>query len=139
MILVRFETIQRDSVISFPFLGDFSVNPPASFSVFGHIIFLYGAVVALGFMLGILYCAKLAPDFGIAADCFYDLALWLIPLSILGARLYYVFFQGDYYLKHPGEILAVWEGGLAIYGGIIAGLLIMFLFCRHRNVSFLLM
>ena len=124
-----FATIQRDSAISFPFLGNWSINPPSFITVFGRHIYLYGILIALGFVLAILYCARRAPEFGIPEDRFYDMMIWLIPLSILGARLYYVAFQADYYLQHPGEILAVWEGGLAIYGGIIAGALIIFLFC----------
>ena len=131
-----FATIQRDSAISFPFLGNWSINPPSYVTVFGRHIYLYGILIALGFILAILFCAKRAPGFGISADCFYDLVIWLIPLSILGARLYYVAFQADYYLLHPGEILAVWEGGLAIYGGLIAGLLTVLVFCRIRKVSF---
>ena len=131
-----FATIQRSSAISFPFLGSGSINPPAYFTVFGRNIYLYGILIALGFVLGILYCAHRAPEFGIPADSFYDLMIWLIPLSILGARLYYVLFQANYYLQHPGEILAVWEGGLAIYGGILAGVLTIFVFCKVKKISF---
>ena len=61
--------------------------------------------------------------------------IWLIPLSILGARLYYVAFKADYYLQHPREILAIWEGGLAIYGGILAGVLIVCVFCRVKKIK----
>ena len=134
MLPILFETIQRDSVISFPFLGGLAVNPPAFFTLFGREIYLYGVMVALGFLCGILYCGRRAPEFGIPTDSFYDLALWVVPLSILGARLYYVLFQADYYLAHPGEILAVWEGGLAIYGGIIAGVLVTVVFCRVKKI-----
>ncbi|MBO5638506.1 MAG: prolipoprotein diacylglyceryl transferase [Oscillospiraceae bacterium] len=130
------ETIQRESVIRFPFLGNLTLNPPASFSVFGREIYFYGVIIALGFVLGILYCAGRAPEFGIRSDDVYDMMIWLIPLSILGARLYFVLFQAEYYFAHPVEILAVWEGGLAIYGGIIAGVLIAFVFCRMRHISF---
>ncbi len=131
-----FETIQRESVIRFPLLGDWAINPPASFSLFGREIYFYGVLIALGFILGILYCARRAPSFGIPSDSFYDLMIWLIPLSIIGARLYFVVFQWDYYSLHPGEILAVWEGGLAIYGGIIAGALTAFVFCRVKHIRF---
>ena len=131
------ETIQRESVIRFPFLGDLTLNPPASFSVFGREIYFYGVIIALGFVLGILYCARRAPEFGISSDSVYDMMIWMIPLSILGARLYFVLFQAEYYFAHPAEILAVWEGGLAIYGGIIAGVLVAFLFCRVRHIAFL--
>jgi len=130
------ETIQRESVIRFPFLGDLTLNPPASFSVFGREIYFYGVIIALGFVLGILYCARRAPEFGIRSDDVYDMMIWMIPLSILGARLYFVIFQAEYYFAHPAEILAVWEGGLAIYGGIISGVLVAFVFCRLRHISF---
>lgn len=133
------ETIQRESVIRFPFLGDLTLNPPASFSVFGREIYFYGVIIALGFVLGILYCARRAPEFGIRSDDVYDMMIWMIPLSILGARLYFVIFQAEYYFAHPAEILAVWEGGLAIYGGIISGVLVAFVFCRLRHISFLAM
>ena len=136
MFPVLLETIQRDSAISFPFLGGWTVNPPASFSLFGRDIYLYGVMVALAFLVGILLCARFAPKFGISTENFYDLVLWVIPLSILGARLYFVIFQADYYLSHPAEILAVWEGGLAIYGGLIAGFLTTFVYCRCKKVSF---
>ena len=136
MFPVLLETIQRDSAISFPFLGGWTVNPPASFSLFGRDIYLYGVMVALAFLVGILLCARFVPKFGISTENFYDLVLWVIPLSILGARLYFVIFQADYYLSHPAEILAVWEGGLAIYGGLIAGFLTTFVFCRCKKISF---
>ena len=133
---VLIETIQRESVISFPFLGGLRLDPPASFTLFGREIYLYGVVIALAFFLAIVYCAHRAPEFGIAPDSFYDMMIWLIPGAILGARLYYVLFQADYYLAHPGEILAIWEGGLAIYGGIIAGILICAVFCRVKKIRF---
>ena len=136
MFPLLLETIQRDSVISFPFLGSWHVNPPAFFRLFDRDIYLYGVVIALAFMLGTLYCAKRAPEFGISADSFYDMVIWVIPFSILGARIYYVLFQADYYLAHPGEILAVWEGGLAIYGGIMAGVFVAYIFCRLKKLSF---
>ena len=129
-----FSTIQRESAISFPFLGDWSINPPAYLTVFGRHIYLYGIMIALGFVLAILYCARRAPEFGISTDSFYDLMIWLIPLSILGARLYYVIFKADYYLKHPGEVFAIWEGGLAIYGGILAGVLTVCIFCKVKKL-----
>ena len=133
MSLFLFETIQRDSVISFPSLG-LTLDPPAFFTVFGFQIYFYGVLIALGFLLAILYCAHAAPRFGIRADDFYDLMLWLIPLSIVGARLYYVLFRLEYYLTDPGAIFALRDGGLAIYGGVIAGVLAAYFVCRHRKI-----
>ena len=128
------ETIQRSSEISFPMLGGLRINPPASFTLFGRPIYFYGVLIGLGFILGILLCAKRAKRFGLKEDDVYDVMIWLIPCSILGARLYYVLFQLDYYLKHMNEFFAVWNGGLAIYGGVIAGILVVWLVCRRKKI-----
>ena len=136
MLPILFETIQRDSAISFPLLGNFSLNPPSYFTVFGRPIYFYGVLIALGFALAILYCSKHAPDFGIKSDDFIDLMLWLTPLSIVGARLYFVIFRWQDYAADPKLLFAVWEGGLAIYGGIIAGVLVMAAVCRHKRIPF---
>ncbi len=128
------ETIMREAVISFPGLGIRGIDPPASFQLFGRVIYLYGIVVAVAFLLGILYCARHSKDFGIRKDDFYDMAVWMIPLCIVGARLYYVLFNLDWYLEYPSEILKIWEGGLAIYGGILTGVLVCVLFCRRKKI-----
>ena len=128
------ETIQRDSLISFPMLGNLTIDPPASFTLFGREIYFYGVFVGLGFLLGTLAAARRAPRFGLKEDDVYDVMLWLIPCSILGARLYYVAFRLDYYLQHLDEFFAVWNGGLAIYGGVIAGILLVCLVARHKNI-----
>ena len=128
------ETIQRESSISFPMLGNFSINPPAYFTLFGRPIYFYGVLIGIGFLLGINLCAKRAKRFGLKEDDVYDVMLWLIPLSIVGARLYFVAFKLDYYLAHPGEIVEIWNGGLAIYGGVIAGAAVMLLVCRHKKI-----
>ena len=130
-------TIMRDAEISFPFLGDLHLNPPASFELFGRSFYLYGAIVALGFLLGILYCSQRSEKFvGIPSDDLFDFILWLLPTAIIGARIYYVIFQWEQYKAHPLSVFAVWEGGLAIYGGIIAGLILVILWCRRRHIPF---
>ena len=128
------QTIQRTSSISFPMLGNFEINPPSYFTVFGMDIYLYGVMIGLGFILGILFCARKSGRFGIKEDDVYDLVIWLIPLSILGARLYYVAFRLEYYLAHPSELLAIWNGGLAIYGGIIMGVLVIFCVAKIKKI-----
>lgn len=134
MLTFLMQTIQRDSIISFPMLGDLTLNPPAYINVLGREIYFYGILIAIGFLLAIFYCTRISRRFGIKEDDLYDLFIWLIPLSILGARLYFVAFKLDYYLAHPAEILAVWEGGLAIYGGVIAGFIVICLVCRHKKL-----
>ncbi len=128
------ETIQRDSVISFPMLGGLTLNPPSYFLLFGRPIYFYGVLIGLGFLLAILFCARRAKRFGLKEDDMYDVAIWLIPCSILGARLYYVLFRLDYYLQHPEELFAIHNGGLAIYGGVIAGVITVILVCRKKKI-----
>ncbi len=131
------DTIQRESVISFPGLGIEGLNPPASFTVFGHQIYFYGVLIALGFLLAILYCARRSRDFGIKADDFYDMVIWLIPMCILCARLYFVLFRlEDFAGRSLLDYLAIWEGGLAIYGGIIGGFATILLVCRRKKIPF---
>ncbi len=133
------QTIQRDSAISFPMFGDLRINPPSSFTVFGFSVYFYGLVIAFGFLLAILWCSRTARFYGLKEDDVYDVVLWMLPIGILGARLYYVLFQLDYYLQYPGEILAIHSGGLAIYGGILFGLLTILTVCRIKKIPFLAM
>ena len=127
----------RDAAISFPMLGDWSIDPPYSFTVFGFEIYFYGAIIALGFILAALFCAKQAVKFGLTSDDFFDFVIWLIPTCIIGARLYYVLFKLDYFLANPSEILSLRDGGLAIYGGIIAGVITGILVCRKKKIPVL--
>ena len=129
------DTVGRESAISFPMLGNLIVNPPAAVSVFGRPIYWYGILIALAFLLAIRWCIRHARHVSLTADNVYDVVIWLLPMSILGARLYYVLFRLDYYLKFPEEIIAVWEGGLAIYGGLIAGVAVIFLVARRKGFS----
>ena len=134
MFPILMQTIQRDSAICFPMLGNLTINPPSYFTVFGKNIYFYGVIIGLGFILGMLYCARRSREFGLKPDDVYDLMIWLIPFSIIGARLYYVLFELENYIAHPAEIFAIREGGLAIYGGIIAGILVICLLSRKKKV-----
>ena len=133
------ETIQRNSVISFPMLGNLQLNPPSYFTVFGHPIYFYGVIIGIAFLLGIAFASKRTKRFGLKEDDIYDVMIWVIPCSIIGARLYYVLFQLGYYTQHPDELFALRNGGLAIYGGVIAGALAVYLVCRRKKIPFLTM
>lgn len=132
--IATIQTIQRDSSISFPMLGSFEINPPSYITVFGHNIYFYGILIAAGFLLAMVYCTRKAKRFGIKEDDLYDVFLWLVPAAIIGARLYFVLFKLDYYLANPKDIFALREGGLAIYGGVIAGFLVIMLVCRKKKI-----
>ena len=133
------DTVSRGSAVSFPVLGNLVLNPPASVTVFGREIYWYGILIALAFLLAMSWCVRHAKAVSLTADNVYDVILWLIPLSIIGARLYYVLFRLDYYLKYPAEIIRIWEGGLAIYGGLLSGVLVIFLTARRKHFSALSM
>ena len=127
-------TMLRSAQISFPMLGDWSIDPPYSFNLFGLEIYFYGVIIALGFILAALYCAKRAKEFGLSSDELYELVIWLIPTCIIGARLYYVLFKLDYFIANPNKIFALRDGGLAIYGGIIAGIIVGIIWCRAKKI-----
>lgn len=126
----------KDAEISFPMFGDLTLNPPATFHLFGIEIYYYGAIIAFGMVLAMIYCSRRAKSFGLTADNLFDLLIWLIPLSIVGARLYYVAFKWSYYSARPEEIVQIWNGGLAIYGGVIMGLIVGIIWCRVKKISF---
>lgn len=107
-----------------------------AFEIFGIPVAWYGILIATGVLIGIILALKDAKRRGFSSDILVDFLLFLIPAAIVGARLYYVIFKLDYYLKYPKEIFATWHGGLAIYGGVIAGVITAVIFARVRKVSF---
>jgi len=119
--------------ISFPFLGIYLENVPKTITIFGRTIALYGIIIGIGMVLAFLLVSKVAKMYKIDPDDFYDLGMYLIIFGIIGARLYYVIFSWDYYKNHLLSILYIWEGGLAIYGGIIGGFLTHIIYCKLKK------
>ncbi|MFW7402575.1 prolipoprotein diacylglyceryl transferase [Vagococcus fluvialis] len=111
-----------------------SVNPIA-FNLFGIDIMWYAIIIVSAIVLVSWLASKEAVKVGLREDDVVDLMLWALPISIVGARLYYVLFELDYYIENPEQILAIRSGGLAIYGGLIAGGLVVYFFTRHRFIS----
>jgi phosphatidylglycerol:prolipoprotein diacylglycerol transferase len=97
----------------------------------------YGILIASALVIGLLIAAKRSDKAGIKRDDIYDFFIIMVPSIIVGARLWYVIFQWSYYSRYPGDIIKIWNGGLAIHGGIIAGLIAGAFFCRARKLSFL--
>ncbi|MGI6094225.1 MAG: prolipoprotein diacylglyceryl transferase [Lachnospiraceae bacterium] len=128
-----------DMSIGFPNLGIFLEHVGKNFSVFGFEIAYYGIVLTLGMAVGITICVREANRTGQNGDMYLDLLVFTMFTSLVGARLYYVIFSWDYYKDNLWEIINVRHGGLAIYGGIIAGAITIFIFCRVKKVSFPLM
>ena len=126
-------------IISFPMLGDLSINPPNSFEVFGFSIYWYGVIIAAGFLLAVLYCMHRCGEFGLNSDNVLDTLIVGTPLAIIGARLYYVVFYFDLYRDNLWEIFAIRDGGLAIYGGIIGAIIGLLIVSHWRRFSALAM
>ena len=109
---------------------------PASRYLIGPVPW-YSALIVCGAALAVWLSAREEKRLGLPKDTVIDLALRLLPFGILGARLYYVLFSWDQFRGRPLSVLYIWEGGLAIYGGLIAGILTLWVFCRRRNLSLL--
>ena len=110
----------------------------AEFSIFGHEITIhwYGAIIAFGFALAVLFGGRKAYVWKMSIDKMIDVLIYGTVAGIIGARLYYVFSQWDYYGKNPGEIIRIWNGGLAIYGGLIGGVAAAVIVCKVRKMNF---
>lgn len=106
-------------------------------TIFGFSIAFYGIIIGIGMLLGITLAARDAERRGIGEDTVYDFALLGIVCGVIGARLYYVFFQWDNYRGNLLEILNLRAGGLAIYGGVIGGILSLMVYCKRKKQNFL--
>lgn len=106
-------------------------------TIFGFSIAFYGIIIGIGMLLGITLAARDAEKRGIGEDTIYDFALLGIVFGVIGARLYYVFFRWDNYRGNLLEILNLRAGGLAIYGGVIGGILSLMVYCRRKKQNFL--
>ena len=128
-------------IVTFPGLGlEFELNPIA-FSVFGWDVHWYGVIIACGFLLAVAYCYWRAPRFGVDQEKLIDMLFFAVPLCIIGARAYYVIFNPAVCFDADGSfslynMIAIWDGGLAIYGAIIMAILTVAVYCKVRRQNF---
>lgn len=123
--------------IRFPHLGIVIKSLGQGITIGNFTIAYYGMVIAFGMVMGYLMASWQAGRTGQNRDIYLDLAMWDIIFAVIGARAYYVIFSWDYYRAHPAEIFNIRGGGLAIYGGVIGGVLTTGIFSRVRHKSFL--
>jgi len=106
------------------------------FSVGPLTVYWYGLFIVLGILGALIISLKLANKNGIKKDLIFDLSFWLIIWGIIGARIYDVFLELPYYLENPWQIFKIWQGGLAIHGAIIAGILVLIFFAKKNRLNF---
>ena len=123
------------SFISFPFLG-VEVNPPRTLSIGPLNAYYYGLIIAVGLILAVMYACRRSKEFGLKEDDILDGVLWVTPFAIVCARIYYVVFSWADYADNPISVLYIWEGGIAIYGGVIGAIIGMYVMCRIKKVKF---
>lgn len=128
--------LAANSDIHFPNMGITWNNVPHGFSIFGFEIALYGLVIAIGMVLGVLMAEWQAKRTGQNPELYLDFALYGIIISVIGARLYYVAFAWNEFKDNPISIINLRTGGLAIYGGVIAAILTGIVYCKVKKVSF---
>ena len=132
--------IMTDSPIRFPGLfGDWEFTlSSTAFHIGGKAIYWYGILIALGVVLALWFCMTQKEKYGISEDDLLDAVLWGVPLSVVGARVYYVIFYLDIFKKADGSFdwgsaVAIWDGGLAIYGAVIAAFLVGLVLSRRKG------
>ncbi len=120
--------------IAFPGLG-LEMNPPREFSLFGLDIRLYGIVIAFGLVLAVIYGLKRKEQFGLREDDILDGVLGIVPFAIICARAYYCVFSWEEFASDPISVLYIWQGGIAIYGGVIGAFLGIVVFCLIKKIK----
>ena len=137
--------IMTDSPSRFPGLfGDWTFTASSKAIDVGHGVYWYGILIALGLLLALLLCMKERVKYGISEDNLYDGLLWGIPLGIVGARVYYVLFYLDRFRTSDGKFdfgsaIAFWDGGLAIYGTVIVGVIVALIYTKRHKIPFFAM
>lgn len=121
--------------VAFPNLGIYLNDLPKSFSIFGYEIALYGLIIGLGMVFGFLLAVRLAKKTGQNEDDYWTFIIFGILFGVAGARIYYVIFQWEHYKDNLLSIFNLRQGGLAIYGGVIAAFLTVYIFCKIKKLN----
>lgn len=131
------DNIMNVADIAFPNLGLYLKNVPKSFSVFGFNVALYGVLIGIGVLSGVFMAEYVAKKEKVNTELIWDFVIYAVIFSIIGARIYYVIFEWDMYKGNLLEIFNLRNGGLAIYGAVIAAFITLYVYCRIKKQSFL--
>ena len=124
------------NIISFPGLGIGPMTIYNSVKIFGFSIHWYGIIIATGIILAYLFAVREGKKRGVTQDTLIDVILCGLPSAIVCARIYYVAFEWEQYRNNLWDVFKIWEGGIAIYGGVIGAVLATWIYCRVKKISF---
>lgn len=125
------------NIVNFPIINLELELEKVAFSIFNIDVYWYAILIVLGMATALLLCKRDSGKYDIKFDTILDLSLYVIPISIISARLYYIIFNLDPYIAEPLKIFDFRSGGLAIYGGIIGAVITIIIFCKKRKINFL--
>ena len=106
-----------------------------AFNIFGIDIYWYALIIVVSIVSALFYCKKIKGKYGIKFETILNVCILVIPIGIICARLYYVIFNLKYFIENPMQILDIRDGGLAIYGGIIGGIVTIILYCKKHEIN----
>ena len=127
--------VSKFTKISFPAFG-LELDPIKEFAIGSMNVRMYGIVIAVGLLLAVIYGLKRSKHFGLKEDDILDGVLGIVPFAIICARAYYCAFSWENYAANPISVFNIREGGLAIYGGIIGGVIAAFIVCKVEKLNF---
>lgn len=122
------------NIISFPKLGIHLNISPIAFTIGGKAIYWYAIIILTGFLLAVFFCAHSAKKRGVSSEAIFDIGIYGLVFGLIGARIYYVLFDLKSYIDNPIDIFKIWEGGLAIYGGLIGAITTAYVYCRIKKL-----
>lgn len=128
------QDMMNEMDIAFPNLHIYLRNVPKTITIGNFSIAIYGIVIAIAMLCGIMMASHIAKKTNQNSDTYWDISIWLIIFSIIGARIYYVIFFWDAYKDNLIQIFNLRGGGLAIYGGVIAGVITAVVYCRRKKL-----
>ena len=122
------------STITFPSLG-IEVDPPRFFEIGPLTVYYYGLIIGIGLLLAVWYCCKRSQEFGLTEDHVLDGLILVLPISVICARIYYCAFSWSEFADDPISVLYIWNGGIAIYGGVLGAVFGMWIFSKWKKVK----